>query len=102
MLALRDKRDRLAGGLRDAGFDVLACEAHLLPQRRRRALGEDDATALCERLPHEAGIVAIPTAAFAADPLGPTRSLIRFAFPKRDEVIAEAIDRLARWASRRR
>jgi N-succinyldiaminopimelate aminotransferase len=102
VLALREKRDRLAGGLRDAGFEVLACEGTYFLNADGASIGEDDATALCERLPHEAGIVAIPTAAFAADPLGPTRSLIRFAFPKRDEVIAEAIDRLARWASRRR
>jgi N-succinyldiaminopimelate aminotransferase len=101
-LALRDKRDRLAGGLRDAGFDVLGCEGTYFLNADGASIGEGDATALCERLPHEAGIVAIPTAAFAADPLGPTHSLIRFAFPKRDEVIAEAIDRLARWANRHR
>ena len=38
----------------------------------------------------EAGVVAIPTSAFAADPNGPTRSLMRFAFPKSDEVLEEA------------
>ena len=79
---------------------MLGSEATYFLNADGASIGEHDATALCERLPHEAGIVAIPTAAFAADPLGPTRSLVRFAFPKRDEVIDEAIERLARWASR--
>ena len=99
--SLRAKRDRLAGGLRDAGFDVLESQATYFLNVDGAPLGEHDATALCERLPHEAGIVAIPTSAFAADPAGPTRSLVRFAFPKRDEVIAEALERLARWSATR-
>jgi len=37
------------------------------------------------------------TSAFAADPSGPTRPLVRFAFPKSDEVLEEGIARLARW-----
>ena len=64
-------------------------------------LGELDATALCERLPHEAGVVAIPTSAFAADPAGSTRSLLRFAFPKGDAVIDEAVERICRWSKER-
>ena len=65
------------------------------------SLGESDATSLCERLPLEAGVVAIPTAAFSADPGGPTRPLVRFAFPKGDAVLDEAIARLARWSAAR-
>ena len=99
--ALRGKRDRLAAGLRAAGFDVLPSQATYFLNADGAPLGEHDATALCERLPVEAGIVAIPTSAFAADPDGPTRSLVRFAFPKRDEVIDEALARLARWAALR-
>ena len=94
------KRDRLAAGLRAAGFDVLPSQATYFLNVDGTPLGEPDATALCERLPIEAGVVAIPTAAFAADPAGPTRSLVRFAFPKGDEVIDEALARLARWAPR--
>ena len=99
--SLSAKRDRLAAGLRAAGFDVLASQATYFLNADGRAIGEDDATALCERLPHEAGVVAIPTSAFAAEPAGPTRPLVRFAFPKRDEVIEEAVARLARWAAQR-
>jgi N-succinyldiaminopimelate aminotransferase len=98
--SLRASRDRLAAGLRDAGFDVLASQATYFLNADASPLGQHDATALCERLPLEAGIVAIPTSAFAADPGGPTRPLLRFAFPKRDEVLDEALARLARWAAR--
>jgi N-succinyldiaminopimelate aminotransferase len=95
---LRRKRDRLAAGLRDAGFGVLPSAATYFLNVDGTPLGEPDATALCERLPLEAGVVAIPIAAFAHDPAGPTRPLIRFAFPKGDDVIDEALARIARWS----
>jgi N-succinyldiaminopimelate aminotransferase len=95
---LRGKRDRLTDGLRTAGFEVLPSAATYFLNADATRLGEDDAAALCERLPHEAGVVAIPTSAFASHPAGATRSLIRFAFPKSDAVLDEAIDRLGRWA----
>jgi len=98
---LRGKRDRLAAGLAAAGFEVLDSQATYFLNVDGTPLGEPDATALCERLPVEVGIVAIPTAVFAADPQGATRSLIRFAFPKDDAVIDEALARLARWAASR-
>jgi len=46
------------------------------------------------RLPELAGVAAVPVSVFCTDPdLG--RTLVRFAFCKRDEVLAEAVDRLA-------
>jgi N-succinyldiaminopimelate aminotransferase len=98
---LRGKRDRLAAGLRAAGFEVLPSAATYFLNADATSLGEPDAAALCERLPHEAGIVAIPTSAFTAAPGGATRSLVRFAFPKRDTVLDEAVERLGRWAGER-
>ena len=97
--ALRDKRDRLAAGLRSAGFEVFASAGTYFLNADVSPLGEEDAAALCARLPHEAGVAAIPTSAFAADPAGATRSLVRFAVCKRDAVLAEAIERLLAWAS---
>jgi N-succinyldiaminopimelate aminotransferase len=99
--SLRAKRDRLAAGLQEAGFEVLPTAATYFLNADGTPLGELDATALCERLPHEAGVVAIPTSAFAADPAGSTRSLLRFAFPKGDAVIDEAVERICRWAKER-
>jgi N-succinyldiaminopimelate aminotransferase len=89
--SLAAKRDRLAGGLRAAGFDVL-------PSAGTYFLNVDahaDAAELCRALPHEAGVVAIPVSAFSARPER-VASIVRFAFCKRDDVLDEAIRRIAR------
>jgi N-succinyldiaminopimelate aminotransferase len=99
--SLRGKRDRLAAGLRDAGFAVLPSAGTYFLNAHARSLGEEDAVRLCQSLPHEAGVVAIPLAAFSAAPDGPLRSFVRFAFCKSDEVLDEAIERLRAWAARK-
>jgi N-succinyldiaminopimelate aminotransferase len=99
--SLHGKRDRLAGGLRDAGFSVLDSAGTYFLSVDARPLGESDATALCTRLAHEAGVVAIPIGAFCAAPGPQAQALVRFAFCKRDEVIDEAVARLGRWAVER-
>jgi N-succinyldiaminopimelate aminotransferase len=98
--ALRSKRDRLAAGLRDAGFAVLPTAGTYFLNADARALGEEDAAALCLRLPHDAGVVAIPVSAFSGEPDGRLRSIVRFAFCKRDDVLDEGIARLRAWAAR--
>nr|MBA3748881.1 aminotransferase [Solirubrobacterales bacterium] len=50
--------------------------------------------AWCRELPERAGVVAIPTAAFYDD-ADAGRTLVRFAFCKRPEVIDEAVQRLS-------
>jgi N-succinyldiaminopimelate aminotransferase len=99
--ALRSKRDRLAAGLREAGFAVLPTAGTYFLNADARALGEEDAAALCMRLPHEAGVVAIPVSAFSGEPDGHLRSIVRFAFCKRDDVLDEGIARLRAWAAAR-
>ena len=98
--SLRSKRDRLAAGLHEAGFAVLPTAGTYFLNADARALGEPDAAALCLRLPHEAGVVAIPVSAFSAEPDGHLRSIVRFAFCKRDDVLDEGIERLRAWAAR--
>jgi N-succinyldiaminopimelate aminotransferase len=97
---LRSKRDRLAAGLIDAGFAVLPTAGTYFLNADARALGEEDAAALCLRLPHDAGVVAIPVSAFSGEPDGRLRSIVRFAFCKRDDVLEEGIARLRAWAAR--
>ena len=53
-----------------------------------------DAIAFCRDLPERCGIVAIPTSVFYDDK-DVAATLVRFAFCKRPEVIAEAANRLA-------
>jgi N-succinyldiaminopimelate aminotransferase len=99
--SLASKRDLLSSGLRAAGFDVFPTAGTYFLTADARPLGFDDAVTLCERLPLEAGVVAIPTSAFTADPVDRTRSLVRFAFCKRREVLEDAVERLTSWAATR-
>ena len=81
-------------GLRRAGFTVLPAARHVLRRHRRRPAGFDDGAAFCWRLPELVGVAAVPVSVFCADPdLG--RTLVRFAFCKREEVLTEAVSRLA-------
>jgi N-succinyldiaminopimelate aminotransferase len=99
--ALRDslqrKRDKLSTALTDIGFDVHDSAGTYFLCADPRPLGFDDSTEFCRRLPHTAGVAAIPLSAFC-DPNGPYfadwNHLVRFAFCKRDETLDEAITRL--------
>ena len=53
----------------------------------------------CLALPERCGVVAIPSAVFydPADP-GAGRTLVRWAFCKRDAVLRDALTRLASWS----
>ena len=88
--SLARKRDLLSEGLAEAGLRPLASAATYFVNAD---VGED-AIEFCRALPQRAGVVAIPTGVFYDDKqAAPT--LVRFAFCKRDEVIAEAAQRLA-------
>jgi N-succinyldiaminopimelate aminotransferase len=82
---LRQNRDALAEGIRNAGWQPLVCAGTYF---MNADVGED-ATALCQELPQRCGVAAIPTAAFYADP-STGASLVRLAFCKRPETIAQA------------
>jgi len=86
----RTNRDRLAEGIAAAGWQPLAAAGTYFINAD---VGQD-ATALCAELPHRCGVVAIPTNAFYDDK-DAGRTLVRFAFCKRPEVIQEAAERLS-------
>jgi N-succinyldiaminopimelate aminotransferase len=93
---LEYRRDVLVKGLTDAGLPVISPEATYFATVDVRPVQPDgDGLAFCRSLPERAGVVAVPTVVFY-DPahahLG--RHLVRFAFCKRDEVLAEAVERL--------
>jgi N-succinyldiaminopimelate aminotransferase len=96
--SLAQKRDVLAQGLTQTGFDVLHSSGTYFLTADARPLGYDDAVQLCERLPLEAGVVAIPVSAFTAEPADRVKPLVRFAFCKKREVLEEAIVRLRDWS----
>lgn len=91
--ALQDKRDRLARGLRAAGFGVCGCAGTYFVCADIRPLGYADGIEFCRGLPARAGVVAVPVQVFVDDPAR-WRHLVRFAFCKRDEVLDEAVARL--------
>ena len=92
---LRRKRDLLARGLRSAGLEVFVPQGTYFITADIAALGESDGLEFCRSLPRRCGVVAVPNVVFYDDrDAGQTH--VRFAFCKRDEVLAEAADRLGR------
>jgi N-succinyldiaminopimelate aminotransferase len=90
---LRIKRDLLCSGLRDAGFGVFEPAGTYFVTTDIRPLGEDDGAAFCRSLPERCGVVAVPNVVFYDD-VDAGRSLVRFAFCKRLEVLDAAVTRL--------
>ncbi|QTI68522.1 pyridoxal phosphate-dependent aminotransferase [Gordonia polyisoprenivorans] len=93
--SLQAKRDLLSAALSDAGFGVHRSEATYFVCADPRPLGVADGEAFCRTLPERIGVAAVPVSVFADDK-DPWRHMVRFAFSKRDEVIAEAAQRLRR------
>jgi N-succinyldiaminopimelate aminotransferase len=91
---LQRKRDLLSDGLRKSGFTVFDTAGTYFVVTDVTPLGFADGAEFCWGLPERVGVAAVPVSVFCADPdLG--RSLVRFAFCKRDEVLTEAVARLA-------
>jgi N-succinyldiaminopimelate aminotransferase len=92
---LRAKRDLMAAGLREIGFEVYQPDGTYFITTDISPLGERDATEFCLTLPDRAGVVAIPSAVFYDDHPEAGRTMVRFAFCKRQEVLKEALSRLS-------
>ena len=97
---LQAARDVLTQGLLDAGFAVAPTSGTYFVVADAAPLGYPDGLELCRRLPDLAGVVAIPLHVFYDQP-DDAGSLVRFAFCKRPEVLAEAVLRLKRLAQAR-
>jgi N-succinyldiaminopimelate aminotransferase len=87
---LQAKRDQLCAGLDRAGMQPITPAGTYFVN----ADVGTDARTFCAELPERCGVVAIPTSAFYEDHQTAPR-LVRFAFCKREDVIAEAAERLA-------
>jgi N-succinyldiaminopimelate aminotransferase len=91
--SLQRKRDLLVDGLRAAGLTVYPPAGTYFVVTDVTPLGFQNGAELCWSLPERVGVAAVPVSAFCVDPdLG--RTLVRFAFCKRDEVLTEAVSRL--------
>jgi len=96
---LQAKRDRLADGLRSAGFDVLPSAGTYFVVADVARFGFDgDDQDFCRKLTAEAGVTAIPVSAFFVQDA--PKSCIRFCFSKKDEILDAAVERLKQYFSR--
>ncbi|VBA58514.1 pyridoxal phosphate-dependent aminotransferase [Mycobacterium attenuatum] len=96
--SLQTRRDRLAAGLAETGFEVHDSYGTYFVCADPRPLGYHDSAAFCAALPEKVGVAAIPMSAFcdpAAQQAELWNHLVRFAFCKRDDTLDEAIRRLA-------
>lgn len=99
--SLQQKRDILSEGLRAAGFEVFAPQGTYFVNVDTAPLGINDSVELARRLPALVGVAAIPVPVFChAEGAERTRSLLRFAFCKKTEVLQEAAGRLATLSGR--
>jgi N-succinyldiaminopimelate aminotransferase len=93
--SLEAKRDLLVAGLRSAGLSVSVPAGTYFVVADAAPLGAVDALAFCRDLPKRAGVAGVPVSVFHDD-VDAARTLVRFAFCKRDEVLHDAVDRLSR------
>jgi len=93
---LAAKRDRLCAGLTELGFRVIPPQGTYFATTDVRPLGFTDGDEFCRRVPHEAGVVAIPLSALSDHP-EVSAPYARWAFCKRDAVLDEALRRLRGW-----
>ena len=89
---LARKRDVLASGLAELGLPPLPAAGSYFLTVDIAPLGFEDDLSFCRAITENGGVAAIPVSAFYAE-RGPT-SLVRFAFCKRETVLADAVRRL--------
>jgi N-succinyldiaminopimelate aminotransferase len=95
---MRTKRDRLCDGLSAAGFDVFEPAGTYFVTTDISPFGETDGATFCRALPERCGVVAVPNVVFYDDE-DAGRSLVRFTFCKRLDVLDEAVGRLRTLAT---
>jgi len=96
----RQRRDFLAAALQRIGFDVSPPDGTYFQCAGFSRFGFDDDVAFCRWLTTEVGVAAIPPSAFYAQPeLG--RSMVRFAFCKKQATLDEAVRRLEKGCASR-
>lgn len=88
------KRDLMCAGLADVGFEVFRPAGTYFITTDIRPFGEVSGLEFCRKLPYAAGVVAIPSVVFY-DNREAGEYQVRFAFCKRQQVLREALSRLA-------
>jgi aspartate/methionine/tyrosine aminotransferase len=95
LASYRRKRDFLARELSRIGFDVMKPAGTYFLCAGFAKFGFDDDVEFCRHLVERIGVAAIPPSAFY-DRKEHGKSYVRFAFCKKDETLASAVERLGR------
>lgn len=90
----RARRDLLVDSLRRAGFGAVAPQGTYFVIADHTPFGFPDDRAFCRHLIEQVGVAAIPVSAFHHNP-SDGASHVRFAFCKTEEVLREAVARMA-------
>jgi aspartate/methionine/tyrosine aminotransferase len=93
-LSYQSKRDLLAKGLGDVGFDVHLPEGTYFLMAGFEAFDFTDDRVFARHMVEAAGVAVIPPSVFYNRP-GGGKDLVRFAFCKDEATLTEAIDRLS-------
>jgi aminotransferase len=91
------KRDQMLSILTDAGFRCLAPRGAYYVMTDISGLSDDDDVTFTRRMIERVGVAGVPGSSFYSDPAA-GRQLVRFAFPKRPETLAEVHRRLGTLA----
>lgn len=98
---LEAKRNLMASGLKQAGFDVLPGDGTYFISADFRPLGFNGTDEeFCRDITIKAKVAAIPISAFYANPAAAPRHLARFCFCKQDAILTESSARLLAYATR--
>ena len=96
----QQKRDMLASALSQTAFRPLNSDGTYFVMVDSSALDFANDVELCLALPEQAGVGAIPPSAFYSEPHKHlAKNLVRFAFCKTDDALAEAGERLKQWSN---
>lgn len=90
---LEQRKNEFSSLLRQAGCDVYESAGTYFVLADVAPLGVEDAAEWCLRLPEKVGVAAVPVSVLCDNPER-YRSLVRFAFSKRPELLQEAGRRL--------
>jgi len=97
-MAMERKRNFMAHGLEQAGFDTMPCEGTYFITVDIRSVGRDDDMAFCREITEKAKVTAVPLSAF----YHPTseevpKNFVRFCFCKKERKLEEACVRLGQY-----
>ena len=99
-LDYRERRDSLLPVLADAGFTFSLPEGAYYVLADFSSLSDTDDTTFARWMAAEIGVAGVPGSSFYHAGAGRGKSMIRFAFCKKQETLDQAADRLSRLAAR--